>query len=287
MTITVVKTQFLNDDGTGYLMDIGNSINVSSNFRLPPDIPQTEITTILQAVGANVPSAIKDNAPCTDSVGAKLRKLKFTRASGNTMSVAVSSRANLLNAATIIRGLLNSNGSEVVCIELFGEYFPNLADELGMNYGGDFATSHVPQTGGKQFNYSGNISYETDATTGILGSDTVFQPVRSVTDLENAPSTQLTAAWTGCVGNFVNNLACRGQGRRNPRKHRRFELTFATKNDPTDATEGSSTETAELPVKDAEAASILACGQAAAALAGAYCIGYRGESYSRYHKLLP
>ena len=287
MPRTVVKAQFLNDDGTGYLQDIGTSINVSEKFILPPDVASTEITTILSNIGANVPSAIKDNPPCVDNPGRRLRRLEFIRANGNTMSVPVGSRVDLLNAATVIRGILNAAGSEVVCIKLMGEYFPNLADELSLTYAGDFATSHVPQTGGKQFHHSGNISYETDATTGILGSDTVFQPIKSISDLEGSPSTQLTAVWNGCVGDFVDALACRGKGKRNPRKHRRFILTFATKTDPADTAESAQTETAELPVKDAEAASILTCGQNAAALAGAYCIGYQGESYARYHKLLP
>ena len=287
MPKTVVKAQFLNDDGTGYLMDIGTSIDVSGRFVLPPDVPDTEITTILQNIGANVPSAIKDNLPCSDGLGADLRKLLFIRANGNSMSVPVSSRADLLNAATVIKGVLNSAGSEVVCIKLLGEYFPNLADELGLTYAGDTATSHVPTIGGKQFFHAGNISYQTDATTGIAGSDIVFQPVKSISDLENAPSTQLSTVWAGCVGDFEKALACRGGGRRNPRKHRRYELTFATKTDITSETEVAATETAQLPVKDSDAAAILTCGQNAAQLAGVYCIGYRGESYDRYHKLLP
>ena len=286
MPKTVVKAQFLNDDGTGYLMDIGTSINVSGRFVLPPDIPETEITTILQNIGANVPSAIKPNPPCSDRVGADLRKLEFIRANGNTMSVPVSSRADLLNAATVIRGVLNSNGSEVVCIKLHGEYFPDLADELGLTYNNTFATSHVPTTGGKQYYHSGNIEYETDATTGIAGSDTVFQLIKSISNLEDAPATKLTAAWAGCVGDFNPALACRGKGRTNPRKHRRYQLTFAIKSDPTSETEAAKTETNELPVKSAAATDILACGQAAASLTGVYCIGYRGESYARYHRLL-
>jgi len=281
-----VKTQFLNDDGTGYLTDIGISLNISGGFYLPPDVPDTEITTILQNIGANVPSAIKPNPPCSDRVGADLRRLKFIRANGNTMSVPVSSRTDLLSAATVISGILLAAGSEVVCIELLGEYFPDLADELGMNYAGTFATSHVPTTGGKQFQYSGNVSYQTDATTGLLGSSIIFQPIKSITNNEGAPSTQLAPAWAGCVGDFSENLPCRGKGRKNPYKHRRFELTFATKADPADATETAETETAELPAISATAADILTCGQAAAALPGAYCIGYRGESYSRYHRLL-
>jgi hypothetical protein len=282
MPKTIVPVRFVPDDGTGYLMDIGTEIAANGRFVLPPDVPATEITTILQNIGAQPLSAVGDPIPCSDANNADLRRLKFIRSNGNSMSVPVSSRANLLNAATVIRGILNSDGPDVVCIQLFGEYFPDLADELGLNYSNDFAVSHVPTTGGKQYYHAGNISYETDATSGALGSSVVFQPVKAISDLETAPSSQLSAAWDGCVGDFENALACRGKGRRNPRKHRRFLMTFAVG----DAT-NRQTETTELPVKEAEAASILACGQAAAGLAGLYCIGYRGESYARYHKLLP
>ena len=281
----VITAQFIPAEGTGYLMDIGTEIQVNGRFILPPDIPDTEITTILANIGAQLPSAIQENLPCNDAVNAELRRLQFIRSDGSSMSVPVSSRADLLNAATVIRGILNTANAEVVCIKLLGEMFPNLGDELGLNYAGTTAVSHVPQTGGKQHYYSGNIAYETDANTGTVS--TVFQPIKSITNNANAPSTQLATAWAGCVGAFEDALACRGQGRRNPRKHRRFELTFATKLDPASATEPIQTETAQLPVKSATAADILTCGQAAAGLAGAYCIGYKGESYARYHKLLP
>ena len=283
----VVKVQFNSDQGTNYLTDAGLELNVKSRFVLPPDIPETEITTILTLIGATPPSAMDDGAiPCPDIQGGSLRKLQFIRANGGSMSVPVSSRVDLLSAATVIRGILNSNGSEVACIKLIGEQFPDLADELGLNYSGNFAQSHVPIGGEKQFVYAGNIEYETDATTGVLGSSTVFQPVKSFTNIQNAPATSLGAAWGNCVGAFSDNLACRGKGRRNPRKHRRYILTLAVKRDIADATENAATEVKELPVTNAEATEILNCGQDAASLAGVYCIGYQGESYSRFHKLL-
>lgn len=280
MPKTVVPVRFIADQGTGYLMDMGTEISANGRFVLPPDVPETEISTILTNIGAQPLSALGDLVPCNDAQTGDLRKLVFLRANGGSMSVPVSSRADLLNAATVIRGLLNSNGSDVVCIKLMGEYFPDVADELGLNYANTFATSHVPLTADKQYYYAGNIQYETDANTSTVS--TVFQPIKSISDLENAPSTQLSAAWADCVGLFSNALACRGKGRRNPRKHRRYTLTFAV-GDP----ENRETETAELPVRSSTAADILACGQDAAALTGAYCIGYQGESYSRYHKLLP
>lgn len=283
----VVPVRFVPSEGTGYIMDMGTEIAGNGRFILPPDIPETEITTILTNIGAQPLSATGNSIPCTDAVNASLRRLTFIRDNGSSMSVPVSNRTNLLNAATVIRGVLNTGEAQVVCIKLSGEEFPNLADELGLTYQGDFATSHRPQTGGKQYYHSGNVAYQTDATTGAVGTDIVFQPVKAISDLENAPSTKLTPVWAGCVGDFDNALACRGSGRRNPRKHRRYILTSATKGDIADATEGAQTEINELPVKDAAAASILTCGQNAAALSGVYCIGYMGESYSRFHKLLP
>ncbi len=284
MTRIVVPIRFKPDEGTGYLKDNGIEIAANSKFYLPPDLDLAQASTILANIGAQPLSALGDPTPCPDNTGADLRRLRFIRANGGSMSVAVSSRADLLNAATVITGVLNAAGSEVQCIELIGEYFPDVADELGMNYTGDVAVSHVSIGESKQFYYTGQIAYNTDGGTGT--NATVFHPIKSITNLENAPATQISTAWSGCVGDFENALACRGKGRRNPRKHRRYELTFATKIDPASTTEPIETETIELPVKSGIAADILSCGQSAAALAGAYCISYRGESYSRFHKLL-
>ncbi len=287
MPKTYLKFQFVPSNSTGYVMDIGNTIAASGGGYLPPDIAATQIDAILTAVGAQPLADVEDNLPCTDSTNAKLRRLVFIRDNGNSMSVPVADRANLLSAATDIRTILNAGDAQVACIKLIGEEFANLADELGLTYTGTFATSHKPTSGGKQFFYSGNASYQTDAVRTALGDDIVFQPVKSITNNENAPSTQLASAWSGCVGNFEEALACRGQGRRNPRQHRRYDLTFLTKADPANVDEVAATETAELPVVGATAADILACGTAATNLAGVYCIGYKGESYNRYHKILP
>ncbi len=282
---TVVPIRFKPDEGTGYLKDNGIEIAANSKFYLPPDVDFAQAATILANIGAQPLSALGELSPCPDNIGADLRRLKFVRSNGGSMSVAVSSRADLLGAASVIKGILDAAGSEVICIELIGEYFPDLADELGMNYTGDVAVSHVSVGESKQFYNTGQIAYNTDGGTGP--GATVFHPIRSITNNENAPATQIASAWAGCVGDFENALACRGKGRRNPRKHRRYELTFATKIDPSSDAEPLETETIELPVKSALASDILTCGQAAAGLAGAYCIGYRGESYSKFDKLLP
>ena len=283
MPRTVIPVRFVPDNGTGYLTDIGNDIAANSRFILPPDVDQAQAATILANIGAQPLSLASQAIPCPDTVNADLRRLRFFRASGGSMSVPVSSRANLINAATIIQGILTAAGDAAVCIKLEGEYFPDLADELGMNYQGTVATSHVAVGSSKQFYYTGQIAYNRDAD-GVI-----FQPIKSITNNENAPATQIASAWSGCVGDFENVLPCRGKGRRNPLKHRRFELTFAIGTagaDPGDPATIDSTETIEIPVISSTASEILACGQAAAALIGAYCIGYRGESNDRFHKLL-
>ena len=171
----------------------------------------------------------------------------------------------------------------VVCVKLEGEEFANLNDRMGVAYANTVATTHVSTGESRQFYYSGVAGYENDtAAAGV----TVLQSIKSITDNENAPATQVATAWTGCVGNFLSVVACVGQGRRNPRKHRRYTLTLITSADPTNNTLPTESETIEVPVVSQAASDILTCGQTLAALNGVYCIGYQGESFSRFHKLL-
>lgn len=279
----VQPVRFVPDQGTGYLTDRGAEIAANSRFILPPDIAESNVNAILTAIGANNLANTGDPVPCSDSVTGTLRRLEFIRTDKSSMSVPVSSRANLNAAASTIQGILNST-VEVVCIKLNGEYFPFLNDELGLNYADTFAVSHVPVTGTKQYFYSGTVQYSTDANSGV--QSLVAQNIKSISNNENAPATQIASAWAGCVGDLSNVLPCRGVGRRNPRAHRRYEMTFLTKADPSNGAEAAQSETIEVPVISAAANDINQCGTVLAGLTGAYCIGYRGESYSRFHKVL-
>ena len=277
----VIPVRFKPDNGSAYTTDIGTAIAANGRFILPPDIEETNVPAILAAVGASADSATANPIPCPDTVNADLRRLRFIRANGNSMSVPIGLQANLQTSAIAIRNILNAGGSQVVCIKLEGEYFPDLADELGLNYQNTIATSHVPTDAAKQYFHSGQIAYASD--TG----STIIQSVKSISNKETAPADQIATAWTGCVGDFVKALPCPGRGRRNPLKHRRFELIFAVgATNPDGSVTVEDSESIELPVKSNVAADILSCGQSAAGLAGVYCIGYRGESYDRYHKLL-
>ena len=272
MPRNVIPARFVPDNGTGYLMDIGIEIAANSRFVLPPDIDTAQAATILQNIGAEPLSENSNPIPCVGNLNADLRRLQFLRTSGGSMSVPVSAVTDLETAATVIRGILDGAGDEVVCIKLIGEFFPNLADELGLNYGQTTAPSHISVGNSKQFYYTGQVLYQSD--TG----GTVLQPIKSITDNENAPASQIASIWDNCVGDLSSVLPCRGQGRRNPRKHRRYTLTFAIGDNGV----AENSEIIEVPVVSSDASDILNCGQAAAALPGAYCIEYRGESYNNF-----
>ena len=284
MPKNVIPVRFNPDNGSGYVMDIGQEIAANSRFVLPPDVDSAQAALILSNIGAQPLSAGTNPIPCPDTVNADLRRLRFFRSSGGSMSVPVSSRTDLESAALVIQGILNAAGDDVVCIKLEGEYFPDVADQLGLNYQNTAAITHVATGNSKQFYHSGQIAYQSD--TGQV----IFQPIKSISNFENAPATQIAGVWDGCVGDFENALACRGKGRTNPVKHRRYELTLAVgtpTEDPNAPDNVTGSETIELPVKSSVASEIFTCGQNAAALTGVYCIGYRGESHAKYHKQLP
>lgn len=281
MPKTVLSYRFPVGGGAGdpYTTDDGDELDATGRFVLPPDIDLLSAQAIINAIGA-VP--LVDNAICSDSALGKLRKLIFYRESGNTMSVAFSDIGNALTVADTIRGLLNTANNNVVCIKLEGEEFRNLNDRMQLNYTGTTAVSHkAPVSAQKQNFLTGTINYTSDVTGAGLRS------IRSITEKStNEPAAQLGSEFTNCAGALQEIIGC-ANGRRNPLKHRRYILDFVTKLDPTDTAENSQTESIEMPIASNTAADILTCGRNLAALDGAYCIGYKGESYSRIHRLLP
>ncbi|MEO1692189.1 MAG: hypothetical protein AAFR63_11770 [Cyanobacteria bacterium J06631_6] len=281
----VISFQFV--AGTNpYISDINQNLSINSRFVAPPDMDGIAAAAVVTAAGGVVTN---ESAVCSDSALGKPRKLEFIRASGNSFSVAFADRTDINGVATAIKGIvdpLNGGNNPVVCIKLEGEEFLNLNDELSLNYNGTvFAPSHkAPATALKQNFASGVISYEADA--GASFGLTTTHAIRSITEkVGNELSAQLGSAAAGCIGDFLTLQSC-GNGRRNPRKHRRYILAFSTKADVADTAEQAQTETIEVPVAGAGALDTLACGNALVALPGLYCIGYKGESYSRVHKLI-
>jgi hypothetical protein len=282
MPKTIIPVQFAEGDGgENYEMDIGNLVAARGRFVLPPDISVAQAATILDLVGAKNLSGVVKNGFCSDSSNSKLRKLLFIRSDGSSISIPVAKRSILDSAATGIRQILNTGDAKVTCIKLVGEYWRNLNNELAVNYtAGQVATSHVSNgTSTKQNYYTGRIQYQSDAV--VNSGDLVLLPIKSITDIKDAPATQISSVWGGCVGTLSQAKSCTSS---RDRDHRRFLLNFATKIENNVITES---ESIELPHKNSDASSIKTCGQAAAQLTGLLCIGYRGESYGKYHKVLP
>jgi hypothetical protein len=266
-----------------YEMDIGNKISASGRFILPPDLDLAQAATILELIGAKPLSLITKNGFCSDSSNGKLRRLIFVRSDGSSMSVPVANRnagEGIIGIASGIKGVLDSGAIKTSCIKLVGEYWRNLNSELSVpGTAGQVATSHRANSGAtKQHYYTGRIQYETDATK--TAGNTVLLPIKSISDIQGAPASQISSVWSQCVGTLSQAKSCTSS---RDRYHRRFLLNFATKIENGLITE---TESIELPHREASSTSIKACGLAAAQLQGLQCIGYRGESYNKFHKVL-
>lgn len=267
-----------------YLADRGVRLSTTGRFAIPPDISPEQAEQIAAAAGANV--NVSFDSACPEGQF-RMRKLIFIRESGNSLSVPIGDRANLITARNAIRAILDSRpNNRVVCIKLEGEEFLQLNDELGVAWDGQAtAVSSRPDNGLKQFVYSGAIRYRTDTSPG--GSVVITTSVKVDTENEGNPPAALGNVWQACAGDLVSaQLSCGGVNR----DHRRYFLDFAVR-------EGENQENAEgdnnpitaqkkeLPVSAWQASEILQCGQDAAALAGLFCIGYRGESFSRFHTI--
>ncbi|MGL5874012.1 MAG: hypothetical protein ACRC2R_16860 [Xenococcaceae cyanobacterium] len=270
----------------GYIADRGKMVDYTGRFVMPPDLtfPADAVAIANAAGGTGDVEENTSNNPCPVGVDFSPRKLVFIRKSGNSVSVPIANRTNLETAQDVIFGVLNQPGNEVVCVKLIGETWLSLNEELGLVYtANEVATDSRPLNGLKQYHHFGRIQYESD----IFGGRAIFTPVKVATDIEGQPPTNVGAAWNTCVGPFEGaNFAC-GSLKRN---HRRYLLDFVVGNiDNTDPANpvvtNKRSERKEVPAKDYEAAQILACGTALAALQGAYCIGYQGESYDRVFTL--
>ena len=95
---------------TGYISDIGTELSYRGTFNLPPDVDLAQAAVIVNAVGGTISD---EPVPCSDgNASGRFRKLVFIRASGNTMSIVVPNRANIITVATNIRTALNEGNAD-------------------------------------------------------------------------------------------------------------------------------------------------------------------------------
>ena len=258
--------RFRTEEGTGYFSDRGTEHDANGRFVIPPDISDSEAAQIAALAGGQTTG---DPVPCPDTQDFAPRKLVFIRQSGNSLSVPVSQRNQLAVAGNDIAAVLNKPNNKVVCVKLAGEKWDNLNDELGLDFQGTAPDSR-PNNGRIQYVYSGIIEYQSD--TGV----SVTIPVKTLSDRENQPPSNVASVWGNCVGDFLtNNFSCGASTRRD---HRRYLIDFRVAAD--------TAERKEVPVRESAAGEIFNCGQAIANLTGVFCIGYMGESYDRFHKVM-
>lgn len=275
-------------NGQQYIADRGAALDAGFTFIQPVDMQDGVVDTILNTIGAELKNA--GNAViCPETTNFKPRKLVFIRANGNSMSIPIPLRSEIINFAIQLRGFISAIDvtNPVACIKLIGERFDNIIDELSAGQDKPAATPGVWSRGGV---FAGTIVYSTDTVFGTSKNLAVKVDTEVLTNGKgSAAPTILGGTWANCVGDFVNGGACPGKERRD---HRRYigTLTVAI---PDGATPGGDTSAApgtqrtEIPVTDHTQPEILACGQALAVLPSMLCLGYRGESFDRIHKLLP
>lgn len=260
-----------------YTPDRGGAVEgLSFRVAQPADMTDAQLNALLTAVGARRKTAA-DRIPCPVAGDFKPRKLRFIRRDGNSLSLVLPDHTDAISTATTLRNSINSAaaGNPVVCIELRGEKWLDLAPNLGASGTPTAGTPSRSTLGGKQHVHSGKIAYEYDGGAG----GTITTSVRVDTDVVAAggvtsPPSILGATWAGCVGAFQPENPC---ATRRGMDHRRYIAVLLT-------TAGY--QTTEVPVLSSDAAEILACGQAIAGLASLTCLPYQGETNKRLHTFL-
>ncbi len=264
-----------------YVADRGDEVpGLAFSFKPPYDLAGAgDITAFANAIGADELTDA-DKSLCPVAAGDfSPRRVTFIRASGNSFSLVMPGRADLVAKANDVKALIDATDDPLACAVLKGESWLDLAQELrnAQNFTPAIGRSVVPATGGKQLYYSGQILYAQDG-----GAGTTPISVKVASDQVGAPS-KLGNSWTTCVGPFEPKIPCRAVG---SLKHRRYILVSQVAEDPTGQGVVASYETTEVPHRSGVAADIRACGQALANLTSTICLGYQGESNGRFHLLL-
>lgn len=260
-----------------YVPDRGGAVEGLS-FRLaqPADMTDAQIDALLAPLSARRKTEA-DRVPCPVAGDFRPRKLRFVRRDGNSLSFVIPTHSDAITVATAMRDSLNAAvaANPVVCIELLGEQWFDLAPNLGASGTPVDGVESRSSFGGKQYVHSGKILYQYDGG----GGSTVTTAVRVDTDLvaaggvTSAP-TILGGTWASCVGDFEDENPCSS---RQGMDHRRYIAVLKTAN---------GYQTTEVPIKNTASADILACGQAIAALPSLTCLPYQGETNKRLHSFL-
>jgi hypothetical protein len=258
---------------------VGNAARGS--LVVPVGITQTAIETLLNTAGAQL---IKFNGqivnnlpppPCPDNKIFTPRKLVFILANGVSVSVPVNVRSGMLGVMSA--GILALQGlSTVVCVKYIGETWKNLLDIFGQS--GKTVTPSINDPRG--FVYAGPYNYSADATNPLGGNITKNFKVAS--EARNAIPAILGANWTTSAGVQLDKASVIGCRTGTRHDHRRYIVTAMISRDgqirPTKI---------EVPVAASVSADIRTAGETLSTIPSVACVEYQGESYDRFHKLVP
>lgn len=286
MSFNVVRYQF--QDGQEYVTDQGTEVQFNPLFRAPSDFTEATIDEILDCLNLELRT---ENRPCPEKGSTEPRRLTFLRKNGNSFSLLVNNRANIITYAQCVWNILKNTDFPAVCVKLDGEKSLNLYPELVA--AGKGAPTFAPvisppeAAGFNAYVYSSTMQeYKSDATYG----GNILMPFRSQTDTLDAPYSELTDYFDDCV-NPVTTVNCAAKENRT---YRRYIPSFLTQTQPLKdgngddipGTEVEKIQTVTVPVKAHIAADIKTCGETLAAIQSVICLGYEGESNDKIHKLL-
>lgn len=274
--MTTKKVKYTWEDGLSYFTDQGTSLNFNPNFGAPSDVDDGMINEILACHNLQLRT---ETAPCGERGVTTPRKITYQRSNGNSFSLILPTRGNVIDAATCVRDLFASTAYPIICIEYTGEHSKNLIEELASGSKGAPSAAPViapPTEKGKHALVYSTVmrEYASDTPLGKV----ILMPFKSQTNTEDSPYIELVDFFETCTGPFTT-VSCASAS---SAEYRRYIPTFLTiENDL------ETGQTATAPVKTAETSQIKACGELLASMTSVICLEYYGESNKKLHKLLP
>jgi len=272
-----MATEFITFTLANYLADwdlLGKDLGVSGRFSRPPGLSQGVADSILAAIGATRKNPTQ-KAPCPPPASFDPRRLVFYFATGGSLSVPFAQKANAVALATTLKGLLQGDLGAVTCIQLVGEKWGRVEEELRP---AGFALAAGADTraavGSKNPIFAGSYTYTSDN-----GRNSV-QTVRQNTDSTAVPATPFSVYATP-ISNALGSLlpqGCGGIGNVTPR-HYTAKILTTNVNNPV--------RQLIIPVATNDALGIRGIGTGVAAITQTLCLAYEGESDSRLSRLIP
>ena len=271
-----MPTQFINFTIPNYVADwdlLGKVTPISGRFNRPQAMSDATADSILGAIGATRKNSATV-APCAPPSSFSPRRLKFSFTTGGSISVPFSLRSTAVALATQIRGFLNTDVAPVSCIELIGERWGRVDEDLRpagtvVAVGADTRAA----SGSKNPVFTRAYNYVTDD-----GKSSV-QVARQNTDSVAVPALPFTpyaAAINAALGAALPK-GCGGVGNIDPRHYVVTLLTNSVTNP---------TRQLIVPVASTESNAIRSTGVALATIAQTMCLFYQGESDSRLSRLI-